>query len=329
MKHGPAWLAKLYFGLFSSAFTREHRSVLAGIMKYHQIEQSQEANWFLLRRNTHRLEKGLLMRPMRDVFALNYIEETMTAYVQASAWIAQGADEAERTEWQWAHDVLAEYFRVTGSHPTIDGLRERFRALADSVMEGGTCKPYHRDLAGEPPVSYDQMLALAHRRRSVRWYRPDPVPRDLVDKAIQVAAQAPSACNRQPFVYRIFDEPDKVQALASLPMGTRGFKENFPMILAIVGRQRAYFSPRDRHLIYIDGSLSAMSLMLALETLGLSSCPINWPDMKDREKKVAKLLALDPDERVVMLMSIGYPDPEGKVAFSHKKDLDRIRSYNT
>ncbi|SVE23497.1 uncharacterized protein METZ01_LOCUS476351, partial [marine metagenome] len=37
-------------------------------------------NVFLLRRNVHRLEKGLLMRPRRPVFGLKYIEELVNVY---------------------------------------------------------------------------------------------------------------------------------------------------------------------------------------------------------------------------------------------------------
>jgi len=329
LRRSPRVTSRLYFGMLSGAFSREHRAVLAGLLRYHEIERGHEVNRFLLRRNVHRLEKGLLMRPMRDVFALSYIGETVAAFEQATAALGRGDDGAGADEWRWARDVLAEFFAVTASHPTLDPLRTRFEALATEPAHGADpAAPYHRDLDGDPPVAYEALRELARRRRSVRWYEPRPVPRELVDKALLIAAEAPSACNRQPFVYRIFDDPEKVEALATLPMGTRGFAQNFPMVLAIVGRLRAYFNPRDRHLIYIDGSLSAMSLMLALETLGLSSCPINWPDMKDREKKVARLLGLEADERVVMLMSIGYPDREGKVAYSHKKDLNELRTYN-
>ena len=111
-------------------------------------------------------------------------------------------------------------------------------------------------------------------------------------------------------------------------MGTMGFYENFPMIVVLVGRLDAYIEERDRHLIYIDGSLAAMSFMYALETLGLSSCPINWPDIPQREKKLAKALNLQPYERAVMFISLGYPDPEGLVPNSKKRSLDHIRSFN-
>ncbi len=332
LNRNPGLRAKLRYGLLPGAFDREHRAVLAGIKRYHENERGQQVNRYLLRRNTHRLEKGLLMRPRRDIFALEYIEATLKVFEAATAHRCADAPEAEQVEWKWAHDVLTEYFDVTGSHPKIDRLRERFGALsarqASSAPTEPPSKPYLRELDGDPPVAYEQMAALARRRRSVRWYLDEPVDRALVDQAILVAAQAPSACNRQPFKFRIYDDPNRVAALAELPMGTAGFGHNIPMILAIVGRLRAYFHPRDRHLIYIDGSLAAMSLMLALETLGLSSCALNWPDIGSREKKMSRLLRLEPDERVVMLLSIGYPDPEGLVAYSQKKTLDQLRSYN-
>ena len=81
-------------------------------------------------------------------------------------------------------------------------------------------------------------------------------------------------------------------------------------------------------MIYIDGALAAMSFVLALETLGLSSCMINWPDVEQQERKLARLLHLEPDERPVMQIAIGYPDPLGLVPYSGKKSLERIRRYN-
>ena len=36
-------------------------------------------------------------------------------------------------------------------------------------------------------------------RRSVRAFKPDPVPRDLVERILNVAARAPSGTNMQPW----------------------------------------------------------------------------------------------------------------------------------
>ena len=303
----------------------EAKHVDAGRARYGRLNGGRA----LLARNTHRLEKGLIMRPRRDVFALDYIEETVKAYEAALEAAQNGKRGLPAEQLQWTHDVLAEYFAVTGSHPKIDPLRARFQRLpAPPRICDEPLVPYRRDLSQPPPVSYEALAALAHRRRSVRWFLPKPVPRELIDKALEVAAQSPSACNRQPFVFRIFDEPELVRQVASIPYGVIGYEHQIPVIVVIVGQLRNFFDARDRHLIYIDSALAAMSFILALETLGLSSCCINWPDIPEREKKMAELLKLEPDERPVMLIALGWPDPEGMVPRSVKKPLKLLRTYN-
>jgi nitroreductase len=71
-----------------------------------------------------------------------------------------------------------------------------------------------------------------------------------------------------------------------------------------------------------------MSFMLALETVGLSSCAINWPDIAANDDKIAKLLGLAPDERVVMLIGLGVADPSGMIPYSAKKPLAAMRRWN-
>jgi nitroreductase len=45
-------------------------------------------------------------------------------------------------------------------------------------------------------MDFQQLVAA---RRSVRAYRPDPVPEQLLDEVLEAVRLAPSACNRQPF----------------------------------------------------------------------------------------------------------------------------------
>jgi nitroreductase len=176
-------------------------------------------------------------------------------------------------------------------------------------------------------ITYDDMLQLARRRRSCRWYLPKPVPREIIDRAIAVAAQSPSACNRQPFEFRIFDSPEAASRIGAIPLGTKGFFANFPCVAVLVGILRAFAAERDRHLPYIDGALAAMAFQFALEVQGIGSCCINFPDVPGPEMAMAKALHLAPDERPIMLISFGYPDPAGEVPFSQKKSIDELRRY--
>jgi len=189
--------------------------------------------------------------------------------------------------------------------------------------------PYEKNNAILSTITFDQLTLLFEQRRSVRWYDKKPIPRNLIEKAINIAALAPSACNRQPFNFHYIDEHKEVKSIAELAMGTKGFSDNLPAIFVITGDLSAYPYERDRHIIYIDASLAAMQLMLALETLGLSTCPINWPDIESRELGMQKKLGLSIEERPVMLLSVGYAKKSGKIPFSQKKDSSLLLKYHS
>jgi nitroreductase len=323
--------ASFYYAFFNRTFDREHRTVLAGRRAHSRSasgERTQTSS--VLRRGIHRLEKGILSRPRRDLFALGYIRETFRFYERALGARTNGAIVPEE-ELQWAHDVLEKYFEITANHPRIDPLRARFSDLP--VPNGGgrhaaPLRPYKRDLQVPPSVDYEDLLELATRRRSVRWFRDEPVPREAIRKAVDVASLSPSACNRQPFEFRVFDDPELVERVGALPAGTKGFAHNFPAIIVLVGELRNYYGERDRHLIYIDASLAAMSFVFAAETLGLSTCCINWPDIEEYEQEADNVLGLEPDQRPVMFIAVGYPDPDGMVAYSQKKPNRQICRFN-
>jgi nitroreductase len=323
------WLAGAYFWLLDDSFQRENRAVLWGAQAFDASKQGAGASPSLLRRNVHRIEKGILARPRRPVFALDYIEETITFLEGAVARCP--SDEPLPPHLEWARDVIREYFEITRGRPEVAAVRARFEALQFPASCGAAAEPltpYHRDLTVPSPVSFDDLLALSWRRRSVRWFLPRPVPRELIMKAVDVARQSPSACNRQPFHFKVFDDPTLVPKVASLPMGTGGFSHQFPAMVVVIGEQRHYGRTRDRHLIYIDGSLAAMSFVYAAETLGLGTCCINWPDVEERERAADRVLRLEPDQRPIMFIAVGYPDAEGMVARSVKKSVEELCLFN-
>ncbi|EAR24697.1 putative NADH dehydrogenase/NAD(P)H nitroreductase [marine actinobacterium PHSC20C1] len=319
-------LAHLFYTIAFLAFNREQVGVLRGRRNYYRNKNQDRTSRVELRRNIHRLEKGIIMMPRRDIFARDYITETVEFYELAARQCATDPNSLETSEVEWAHNVLSEYFRVsTGKDPVVDAARERFAQLSYTPQDTDKVPYVKKNLSS---ISYEQLHELAMQRRSVRWFDQKPVPRELVDKALVIGRQSPTACNRLPFEFRIFDDPEMVSKVAGLPFGAAGYAQNIPTIVVVVGKLDSYFSPRDRHAIYIDSSLAAMSFMFGLETLGLSSSVINWPDFEPLEAKMQKTLGLDVTDRVIMLIAVGYAHPEGLVPFSQKKELDTFRSYN-
>lgn len=320
---------RVYYRFVSEAFGREEAAVDAGITAY-KATLGTGRELFTLRRNTHMLEKGLTMRPRRNEFALNYIGATVGAFAkahEAGSTTPVGVDES-----QWMRSVLTEYFEATSTstHPKIERLRKVFEGLppAQKTRVSIATGPHH-PATPLPSVSIDDLHTLATNRRSVRWFNEKPVERDLVDRAVGIAAESPTACNRQPYRFEIFDDRESVQKVAAIPMGTAGYAQQLTGMIVIIGDLSAFFDERDRHLIYIDSCLSAMGLIYGLESQGIGSCCINWPDMPDRDKAMAELLGLKSYERVVMLVAYGYTDPTGLVPFSAKRDLESIRTFRS
>ncbi len=327
----PGWLT----------FNREQYAVLRGRRDYYRNLKAARSTHVELRRNIHRLEKGLSMRPRRPVFAKDYLDETLDFYRRAlDAAATRGAGAGiEPEELTWAHDVLAGYFEVVDhTDPLVAAAHTRFKAaplpagmerLVDGRARGATsAAPFARRDGVVSDIRYEQLLQLAEQRRSVRWFEDRPVPRELIDQALLVGRQSPTACNRQPYEFLVFDDPEMVATVASIPNGSAGYRHQIPTVIVVKGRLDSYFSPRDRHVIYIDAALASMGFMYALETLGLASSVINWPDFEPLEAKMAATLGLGPSERVIMLIAVGYADPDGIIPFSQKKALEVLRTYN-
>lgn len=312
-------------------FNREQYAVLRGRRNYYRNMKRNRLTRVELRRNIHRLEKGMTMQPRRPIFARDYIGETMAFYEEMIRQCGEAPDSMDESEMAWSHDVLMKYFELaTGENKLVDDAREKFEGTLKiySPESERPKAPFLRKDGAKSDIKYEDLLALSMQRRSVRWFEQKPVPRELIDKALMVGRQSPTACNRQPYEFRIFDDPEMIKKVAGIPFGSAGYSHQIPAVVVVTGKLNSYFSPRDRHAIYVDSSLAAMAFMFALETLGLSSSVINWPDFEPLEMKMQKTLGLDVSDRVVMLIAIGYADQDGGIPFSQKKELRVLRSYN-
>ncbi len=320
-------MTEVYF-LVTGGFGWEQYSVLAGQQAWRRGSSlNPHAIAYGLRRSIHRIEKGLTYRDVRTTFAVSYIEQTVNWLGQIHE--AYSEAESKPSVIHWAHGVLDVYFEVTAESdaPAIRRARGEYERLGSFH----TCRslprvsPFVRP-STECPVSLEQLRELVSHRRSVRDYLLKPVPRRVIDRAIEVAIEAPSACNRQPFVFKVFDEPGTIERLMQIPRGFSGY-EFVPCVIAVVGEFCAFPELRDRHVPYIDASLATMGLQLALETQGVSSCCINWPDIAEQEVAIREEVDLRDDQRIIILLAVGYAQPDCTIPGSLKKDLDEIRQF--
>jgi len=280
-------------------------------------ENNEKHGSYELRRNIHRLEKGIAMRPRRNVFGVTYIDRTVELFIQ---------QKKTGNKLEWPQDVLTKFFEITDDVSQLKQARNKFiQSLEQPNREPVKIPACRGQLIS--PINFDDFKKLCYQRRSVRWFMPEKPKRQLLDKAFILAGLSPSACNRQPYKFIVVDEEPLLSKVSILPGGTAGFAHNFPCIVAVVGDLSAYQGEHDRHIIYIDASLASMTFMLTLETLGLSSCAINWPDLESRERQAQALLSLKNYERVVMFIAVGKADPSGQIPYSDKKSLSESRIF--
>jgi len=276
--------------------------------------KSNPTNYFILRRNIHRIEKGIANTTRHEVFAEKYILQTTKALKQLC--MKKGEQDIS---CQWGLAVLQEYFRVCKHTSKVQEAENLFSSI--------TIEPENKfqlyNASERPPltVEYDALHALAQRRRSVRKFLSTPVPFKEVQKAMKIAALSPSACNRQPFSFLYFDDPDLSKQIAQIAGGAQLQESNLPGIIVVVCQYRAFSEEYDMETPVIDSSLATMSFLLALETIGISSICINWPQLPHNEQRIRSIITLEPDECITLLIGIGYPHPDARILSSYKREV--------
>lgn len=160
-------------------------------------------------------------------------------------------------------------------------------------------------------VSGKEMLELILRRQSDRKYSDRPVEEEKLERIIEAARMAPSACNAQPWKFVVVNDPEKLgrvakAASAKVP-GMNMFVEQAPVLIVIV-RESPNFSSKAGGLIkskdysHIDIGIAAENICLQAAAEGLGSCILGWFD----EKEVRSILGIPGSKRVELIISLGY-----------------------
>lgn len=156
-------------------------------------------------------------------------------------------------------------------------------------------------IAGHP--SPESVLALLKERRSIRRYRPDPVPDEMVEQLLEAGRWAPSASNRQPWAFIIIrDEAirQRVAQHAATYFLRWAHVEEAPLLIVLCGEAQSWIY---RQFLHEDIGLAGGQIMLQAKALGLGTC---WIGGLDR-KAIAGILKVPEHMEVVGLLTVGFP----------------------
>ena len=145
-------------------------------------------------------------------------------------------------------------------------------------------------------------------RRSIRKYKQDPVPDEILNKILEAGTYAPTGMNRQsPIIIAVTNRElrDRLSRMNARIMGTDSDPfYGAPVVLVVLANREV------RTAVY-DGSLVMGNLMLAAHELGVGSCWIHRArEMFDSEegKAILKELGIQGDYEGIGNCILGYTD---------------------
>lgn len=145
------------------------------------------------------------------------------------------------------------------------------------------------------------LLRTMRRVRSVRSFRPDPIPDEFLTEILEVARWTGSGSNSQPWTFVVVREPATLGAIATAS----------PNVRHIAGAAAAIVIVMDGRMPEIetfDEGRVAERILIAATALGLASA-IGWI-MPAGSAAVAALLGVPTGRRARTLVSLGYPTEE-------------------
>jgi iodotyrosine deiodinase len=210
-----------------------------------------------------------------------------------------------------------------------------------------------------PRVAPGEMLDRARdfhaemdRRRSIRAFSPDPVPRELIELAIRAASTAPSGAHRQPWRFvavsdaatkrRIREEaereerisyeggrmpPEWLEALA--PLGTtweKPYLEIAPWIVVAFEERHgvnADGSVRKNYYVKESVGIACGLFIAAIHRMGLATLTHTPSPMGF----LSKLLGRPENEKPYILFPVGYPAEDCEVPDLRRKALDEVAVF--
>ena len=148
-----------------------------------------------------------------------------------------------------------------------------------------------------------QTFEAIFTRKSIREYKPQPVPDELVQEILEAAMQAPSAGNQQPWHFIVVTDRKQMDALAdAMPFGKMLHSAPLGIVVCADMKLEKY-----RGFWVQDCSNATMNLLLAAHDRGLGAVWVGVYPVEDRVANLKQILGLPDSVIPLCVVPLGYP----------------------
>lgn len=170
-------------------------------------------------------------------------------------------------------------------------------------------------------------LDLAQQRYSCRDFdRNRIVSRNILSRIIETARLAPSACNRQPWIFVVIDDECEASCReAVIESYNRPWVKTAPAFIVACGNHNeAWHRASDnKDHTDVDLSIAIEHICLAATDAGLGTC---WVCNFDVEK-IKSELNIPSQYEPIAIIPIGYPAPNAAITTKNRNDIDEILKW--
>ena len=133
-------------------------------------------------------------------------------------------------------------------------------------------------------------------RRTVRNFKPDPVPPELIHKLVQVVRWSPSSSNLQPWHVVVVTERDTIKKLGEI--ATQGsFIGDAPLAIAVV--------MEETNRAALDAGRAIQQMELLAWSEGMGTCFVGFREQSQQDA-VKELLEIPQDMELITVLPFGY-----------------------
>lgn len=162
-------------------------------------------------------------------------------------------------------------------------------------------------------------LQVVKERRSIRKYRKQGIPGEVLESLFEIVRQAPSAKNLQPWKFIVIKNKETRQKLAEAT--EQPFVGEAPVLICACGLSTSGKIGKKISSVWVDVGIAISYFILAASNEGLGTCIIGHFE----EKKVKEILSIPEEVKVIGLITLGYP--EAPYTPGERKKLPEILSF--
>jgi nitroreductase len=138
-------------------------------------------------------------------------------------------------------------------------------------------------------------------RRSIRQFKKDPVPDEILDQILESGLWAPSGKNNQPWKFAVIRDPATKESLATCTHYSSVIHHAPVCIVVFLDHSRVY--DRTKDVLAVGASIQ--NVLLTIHALGLGGVWLG--EILKNKDKVKELLGANPDLELMAVVALGYP----------------------